>query len=151
VVSGLRNHPVWLVEPLPDDVRVSFDVWAATEEGDIKVEFAGDGHSSATSMNYVASGYVLVFGGWNNTANVIARKDEHGSDRITTNDPKVEADKRYHITVWRTGSELRWEINGREVGSMDDPSPLRGEGHRHFGFGGWEAEVHFDNLVIEAI
>ena len=61
VVSGLRNHPLWLDVPLPDDVRIEFDATAATEQGDIKVEIAGDGASVATTTNYVASGYVVIF------------------------------------------------------------------------------------------
>lgn len=147
----LRNHPIWLTKALPDDVRIEFDAWPQSDEGDVKVELAGDGQSKATSMNYVASGYVVIFGGWNNTLNVIARQSEHGRNRETTSEPKVDPDRRHHFSITRYGTEILWEVDGREVLVYEDPHPLRGEGHRHFAFSGWEAEVHFDNLVIEAL
>jgi hypothetical protein len=90
-VRELQNHPVWLDQPLPDDVRIEFDVRATSEEGDIKFEVAGDGTSFATQANYVASGYVVIFGGWNNTMSAIVRRNEHGQDRATTTEPKVGA------------------------------------------------------------
>lgn len=146
-----RNHPLWLELALPDDVHVAFDAWAQSEEGDIKVELCGDGSSVATSANYTASGYVVIFGGWNNTLNAIARRNEHGRDRVTASEPRVDPDRRYHVDITRSGGELVWEVDGKEVLSLDDPAPLRGPGHDHFAFSGWEAETHFDNLVIEAL
>ncbi|MCX4242324.1 hypothetical protein [Paraliomyxa miuraensis] len=151
VIEDLHNHPLWLTHPLPDDVRVEFDARATTEEGDIKVELCGDGKSRATSMNYVATGYVVIFGGWNNTLNAIVRNNEHGRQRETSSEPKVEPGQRYHFSITRSGNELRWEIDGREVLSYEDDAPLRGPGHDHFAFSGWEAQTHFDNLVIEAL
>ena len=150
-LRDLRNHPLWLDLALPDDVRIEFDAWAATEEGDIKVELCGDGVSVARSVNYVASGYVLVFGGWNNTLHAIAKKNEHGRDRQTATAPQVEPERRYHFAVTRTGAEIIWEVDGRPLLDFEDPAPLRGPGHDHFAFSGWEAESHFDNLVIEAL
>ena len=154
-VENLRNHPLWLRTPLPDNVRIEFDAWALTEEGDVKVELAGDGVSFATSANYVATGYVVIFGGWNNSLDAIVRQREHGRDRATARSATVEPGRRYHWVISRTlterGAELRWEVDGREILTYDDPAPLIGEGHRHFAFGGWEAAVRFDNLVIEAL
>ncbi len=151
VVEGLQNHPLWLDLALPDDVRIEFDAWATTEEGDIKVELFGDGVSFATSPNYIASGYVVIFGGWNNTLSALVRKNEHGRQRETTNEIKVQPDKRYHFVLTRTGTELHWEVNGQELLVYEDPQPLRGEGQDRFAFSGWEAQTHFDNLVIEAL
>lgn len=151
VVDGVRNHPLWLDLDLPDDVRIEFDAWATTDEGDIKVELFGDGVSFATSPNYIASGYVVIFGGWNNTLSALVRKNEHGRQRVTTSDLKVQADKRYHFVLTRTGSELHWEVNGAELLVYEDAQPLRGEGQNRFAFSGWEAQAHFDNLVIEAL
>ncbi len=151
VVDGVRNHPLWLEHPLPDDVRIEFDAWATTEEGDIKVEVFGDGVSHATSPNYTASGYVIIFGGWNNSLSALVRRNEHGRERVTTSEPKVEADRRYHFVITRTGGELHWEVNGQELLVYDDAQPLRGPGQDRFAFSGWEAQTHFDNLVIEAL
>jgi hypothetical protein len=150
-LADLRNHPLWLDVTLPDAVRIDVDAWAATEEGDVKIELAGDGISSAKSMNYVASGYVFVFGGWNNTLNVIARRNEHGRDRATATEPVAEAGRRYHFTITRSGGEILWEVDGRQLLDFDDPNPLRGPGHDRLALSGWEAETHFDNLVIEAL
>lgn len=149
VVEGLRNHPLWLAPALPEDVRIEFDAWASSEEGDIKVELFGDGESFATTENYVATGYVVVFGGWNNSLSAIVRKNEHGRNRVTTTEPKVQPDKRYHFAITRSGNEIQWEVDGVELLTYDDPQPLRGAGQDRFAFGGWEARVHFDNLVIE--
>jgi len=150
-VEGVRNHPCWLTLPLPDDVRIGFDAWSGSEEGDIKVELAGDGHSAASSANYVATGYVVIFGGWNNSRNVIARRSEHGTGQAVATEPRVQPERRYHFDLTRVGHELSWELDGQQLLVLEDPEPLRGEGHRHFAFSGWEAPVEFDNLVIEAL
>ncbi len=150
-VEGLHNHPVWLTTPLPDNVIIEFDVWTEGDEGDIKFEIAGDGKSYATSVNYRASGYVLIFGGWNNQLNVIARQDEHGKDRKTIDTPQVEPRRRYHMKVTRDGHQIRWDVDGRELLMFDDPKPLRGSSHRYFSFNNWESRVHFDNLVIHEL
>ena len=150
-VGGLRNHPLWLDLPLPDAARIEFDAWATTEEGDIKVELYGDGTSFAKQINYRASGYVVIFGGWNNTLNAIVRQDEHGRDRATAEEPKVEADRRYHFVITRTAGEILWEVDGKMVVTYEDQQPLRGPGHDRFAFSGWEATTQFDNLVIEAL
>lgn len=148
-VSDLHNHPVWLRSPLPADVRVEFDAWAETDEGDIKVELAGDGQSYSTSASYTATGYVFILGGWNNSLDVIARQDEHGDDRVAVpTEPKLEPDHRYHVAITRRGGELRVELDGRLVAEMVDDQPLRGPGHEHFAFNNWEAPTRFDNLVI---
>jgi hypothetical protein len=151
-LADLRNHPVWLRMPLPDDVRIEFDAWAETDEGDIKVELAGDGHSKATSVSYTASGYVFVFGGWKNSLHVIARLDEHGDDRVARPaEPQVEADKRYRFAITRRGNELRWEVDGALIAEFVDEQPLSGPGHQNFAFNNWESPTRFDNLVIYAL
>ena len=35
-LHGPRNHPLWLDVKLPDDVRIEFDAWSTSDEGDIK-------------------------------------------------------------------------------------------------------------------
>lgn len=150
-LADLHNHPVWLRQPLPADVRVEFDAWAETDEGDVKVELAGDGQSFATTASYTATGYVLIFGGWNNALNVIARRDEHGDDRVAVKQPKVEPERRYHFAITRRGGEIRWEIDGELVAEFVDADPLLGPGQEHFAFNNWEAPTRFDNLVIYSL
>ena len=150
-VENLRNHPLWLTLPLPDDLRIEFDALAHTDEGDIKVEFAGDGESFARAASYTATGYVMIFGGWNNSINALVRRDEHGGDKRTVALPKVEPRRRYHVVLTRKDGQIRWELDGQELLTYDDPDPLGGPGQRHFAFGGWESRVQFDNLVIAAL
>lgn len=146
--EGLKNHPVWLKVPLPDHVEIEFDTWSTSDEGDIKFELAGDGKSAATTANYRPTGYVFVFGGWNNRRSVLARLDEHDPDRITRADKKVNPNQRYHMKITRLGANIVWEVDGKMHLRFNDPEPLAGRGHEHFAFGGWESPVNFDNLVI---
>jgi hypothetical protein len=148
VVENLRNHPVWWTRPLPDTYRVEFTAWTNGDDGDIKVELSGDGKSAATSVNYVSTGYVVVFGGWNNRISVIARMDEHGKDRLEVDAPKVEPGRRYRFALTRAGGELTWTLDGAELARFEDPAPLDGPEHRYFAFGGWEAAVWFDELRV---
>lgn len=150
-LRGLRNHPVWLDIALPDDVQISFDAWSDSQDGDIKVELAGDGTSFATEASYTASGYVVIFGGWHNSLDVIARQDEHGADRLERPSAKVEVGRRYHFDIIRRGKEIAWMLDGQLHMRYEDPQPLRGAGQDHFGFNNWTASTHFDNLVITAL
>ncbi len=151
VLENLHNHPVWLTTPLPDDVRIEFDALALSDEGDIKVEIAGDGKSYARAASYKATGYVMIFGGWNNSVNALVRRDEHGNDKRSVSTPKVVANRRYHIVLTRKDGTLTWELDGQEILRFDDPDPLLGPGQQHFAFGGWESRVRFDNLVIASL
>lgn len=146
--QGARNHPLWLRRKLPRDARIEFDAWSESPAGDLKCEAWGDGESHATQASYTATSYVVIFGGWNNSLNVIARMNEHGADRQVRSGPRVEMNRRYHFTVERKGRELRWLLDGSPVLDFSDPDPLAGPGHEYFAFNDWDALVHFDNLVI---
>ena len=150
-LQNTRNHPVWLTTALPDDVDIEFDAWADSPDGDIKVEVAGDGVSFATSASYTATGYVVIFGGWNNRVSVIARQNEHGNDRASRTAPSVQKGRKYHFQIIRRGGTLHWMIDGEDMLTMNDPNPLIGSGQRHFAFNGWQARTQFDNLVIRAM
>ncbi|NLY92439.1 MAG: hypothetical protein GXY23_00290 [Myxococcales bacterium] len=147
-VQGARNRPLWLARRLPDDVRVEFTVRSESASGDIKVELFGDGVSKATSESYTATGYVVIFGGWNNSLNVVARLDEHGADRVVGPKLRVEPGKTYRFAIERRGSLLTVHVDGVELMRFDDPEPLRGRGHDHFAFNDWEAKLAFDDLRI---
>lgn len=141
-VAGARNEGLWLTEPLPENVRISFDARALSEEGDIKFEVFTDG---ATHQ----SGYVGIFGGWDNQLNIIARLDEHGDDRLVGAQGRyVELERNYTLTIERTDQRVQWSIDGEPFITYDDPEPLRGEGHEYFGFNDWDSPVRFDNLKV---
>jgi len=146
--EGVHNHPLWLRRKLPRDARIEFDAWSDSPAGDLKCEAWGDGVSHAIQASYTATSYVVIFGGWHNSVNVIARMDEHAPDRKQRVGPRVEVGRHYHFTIERQGRLLKWLIDGNPLLEWDDPDPLAGPGHEHFAFNDWEALVHFDNLVI---
>jgi len=150
-VRGAKNKPLWLRHTLPHDVRVQFDVRSETPDGDIKVELFGDGTSRAEEASYTATSYVIIFGGWSNTKNIIARLDEHGEDVVTGPAKKVEQGRKYHFDIERRGSTLSVAIDGEPFMSMTDDAPLHGRGHDHFAFNNWQSELYFDNFSIEPL
>ena len=124
---------------------------ATGPHGDIKVEVFGDGSSRATSESYTATSYVIIFGGWSNSTNAIARLDEHGDDRAVGPRHPVEMSRVYHLRIERQGNRITSWADDVELAHMDDPQPLEGRGHDHFAFNDWEADLWFDNLRIEPL
>lgn len=147
-VSGARNKPLWLRRTLPRDVRIEFDVRSESPEGDIKVEVYGDGTSKATKASYTATSYVVIFGGWSNTLNVIARLDEHANDRAVGPPRKVQPGHTYRMKIERKGDTITSWADGELLAKLKDANPLWGAGHDHFAINNWNAELWFDNLKI---
>jgi hypothetical protein len=147
-VRGSRNKPLWLRRTLPRDVRIEVDVRSESPQGDIKLEVFGDGVSKATQASYTATSYVVIFGGWNNTKNVIARLDEHGADRVEGPPRKVEPGRTYHMKIERKGDTIAAWADDQLLARMVDPNPLWGAGHDHFALNNWQSELWFDNLRI---
>ncbi len=147
-IQGARNRPLWLRRRLPRDVRIEMDVRSESPQGDIKVEVFGDGSSRATSESYTATSYVVIFGGWNNSLNLIARMDEHAEDRAVGPARRVEPGRVYHLRIERRGDTISAWVDDQPLAEMVDPDPLEGRGHDHFAFNDWEADLYFDNLRI---
>ncbi len=154
-----QNHGVWLTRVLPVNARIEFDAIADSPEGDLKAEIWGDGQSHATAMSYTnATSYLAILGGWKNKFHVLARINEHGNDRKQisvdpqSDDPKekpVVVGQSYHFKVERAdGKTVRWAVNGLDYLSYEDPAPLAGIGHDHFGFNDWDVKVCFDNVKV---
>jgi hypothetical protein len=161
-VEHAKNHPVWLRRRLPVNARIEFDVTSSSEEGDIKAEYWGDGHSAAETVSYnAATSYLTIFGGWKNHFHVLARVDEHAPNRpelrvdSTSDDPRarpVAAGRSYHFKVIRDdGRTVRWSVDDLEILSYPDPEPLTGAGHDHFGFNDWDVRLCFDNLAVSPL
>lgn len=150
-VQNARNKPLWLKRTLPRDVRIEFDVRSESDDGDIKCEIFGDGVSKATQASYTATSYVVIFGGWLNKLNVLARLNEHGEYRVVGKPMKVVKGKTYHMKIERRGATIAAWVDGQPLVSMTDPDPLEGPGHDHFAFNNWQAELWFDNLVIQPL
>ncbi len=154
-----RNHGIWLKHALPVNARIEFDAMSYSADGDLKAEFWGDGRSAATGISYTnATSYLTIFGGWKNKLHVLARINEHGSDRkeitvdANSDDPRekpVMVAQLYHFKVERSdGHTVRWWVDGNEMLTYPDIAPLAGPGHDHFGFNDWDAKVCFDNVRV---
>ena len=150
VVDHAYNHPLWLTKAIPRDAIIELDAWSNDDAGDIKLEAWGDGKSFAKEASYTATSYVFIFGGWHNQISAICRMNEHGADRKTRADRRVEKGKKYHWRIARQGGHIDWQIDGKAFMSYDDHRPLEGGDHSYFGFNDWEAELHFDNVKITA-
>lgn len=150
-VKGARNRPLWLRRVLPRDVRIEVDARSDSPEGDIKLELFGDGVSKAEKASYLATSYVVIFGGWNNSLNVLARMDEHGNDRAVGPAFKVVPSRTYRLKVERRGKVVTAWADDQRLARMVDPDPLAGPGHDHFAFNNWSSELWFDNLRISPL
>ncbi len=156
-IRGARNRPLWLRRTLPRNVRIEFDVRSESPDGDIKVEVFGDGESRATTESYTATSYVVIFGGWGNTLNVLARMNEHGDDRVvggangSGSATPVVPGRTYHMRIERTGNRIAAWVDDELLVEMTDEDPLAGRGHDHFAFNDWSAEIHFDNFRVTAL
>ena len=140
-VQGARNEGLWLNEKVPSKARIEFHARSESSQGDLKVELF------ATKPEH-QGGYVVIFGGWKNQLNVIARLDEHGKDRVEQVGPKVVPGKSYHFAVVKADKTLSWYLDGALVMTYPDPKPIDG---RYFGFNNWETPVFYDNLKVYAL
>jgi hypothetical protein len=149
-VSNARNHPLWLRRRLPRDVVVDVDVMSRSPEGDLKIELYGDGVSFDPDGNrYDPSGYIFVFGGWQNSLSIIGRLGEHeDAVKVSRPKPQVEPGRTYHWTIARKGGQLEWKIDGQPFLSWTDKEPLGGEHHEYLGVNDWQTDIYFDNLRI---
>lgn len=143
-----ENKGLWLNDVvLPHNVRIEFEATAvkgkrATFEGDIKCEFGGEKAEHA-------SGYMIIFGGWKNTVNTIAKQDEHGEGRLAVDSKKkVKEDETYRFSVVRIEGEVKWFLGDQLLLSVKDSSPLYGG---VFGFNNWNSRVYFDNVRVYAL
>lgn len=157
--QGAKNKGVWLKRRIPVNARIEFDAIAESAVGDLKVEVWGDGRSGATGSSYTnATSYIAIFGGWKNSKHVLARIDEHGSDRLEIDIDLQSDDEReravasgqsYRFRIERAdGRTVTWSVNGTVYFTFDDHDPLVGPGHEFFGFNDWDAPVCFDNLKV---
>jgi hypothetical protein len=157
-VSRAHNHSLWLRRILPDDVVVELDATSNSPDGDLKVELFGDGQGFqsdddvAKDLIYSSSGYVFIFGGWNNSRSALVKNNEHQwqfePGVPTRSEPRVQPGRTYHWTITKRGGNIDWKIDGQPFLNLQDPSPLHGTGHQFFGINNWEADVLFDNIRI---
>ncbi len=157
--KSARNHPAWLNLRLPTNARISFTASSQSPDGDIKVESWGSGQSFAQGQSYTdATSYLFILGGWKNQLHVLARLNEHAPDRLSLRiEPtavdgaaaRVKPYRDYRFVIERrNGKRITWRVNNVPLFELDDPNPLRGKMHDHFGFNDWDTPVCFDDLDI---
>jgi hypothetical protein len=151
--SHAYNHPAWLRKRLPVDALIELDVMSKSPAGDIKIELYGDGQSFDPDKGaYTSTGYVLIFGGWNNSLNVICRINEHDDGRkAERREPRVTPGRVYHWTITRRAGAIDWKIDGQPFLAWTDPAPLGGAGHEYLAVNDWESDVYFDNLSVRPL
>ena len=152
-VSDARNHPLWLRKRLPRDVVVELDVMSKSEAGDLKIELYGDGHSfDPDEGRYFPTGYIFVFGGWNNSLSIIGKLGEHEegvkASRAHTPGAGVVPGRTYHWLITRKGGQIEWKIDAQPFLSWTDPDPLYADDKAYLGFNDWQSDASFDNLKI---
>jgi len=154
-----KNHGVWLDRRLPKNARIEFVATSGSPNGDIKAEVWGDGASAAKGTSYDdATSYIVIFGGWKNSLHVLARLDEHGSNRRESrlvpgsDDPRtapVAEGRSYRFEIERTdGRTVRFSVDDTLIHAFEDPEPLAGPGHEYFGFNDWDVPVCFDDVLV---
>ncbi|MGM0575704.1 MAG: hypothetical protein ACQEXJ_08250 [Myxococcota bacterium] len=142
--TAAENEGLWLADELPEHARIEFDARSLPLPGgkpfpgDIKAEvFAEEPEHEG--------GYVIINGGWNNRLDVIARKDEHGTDRRERPAAEVEPGKTYRWAIARRDGTLYWFRDGELQMRYPDANPVRG---RYFGFNNWRTNVRYDDLAV---
>lgn len=156
---GADNAGAWLLTKLPEgDTRIEFDVRSMPytkrdENGEKQEVFPGDIKCEAfnTAPSH-QTGYIFIFGGWNNRVNRIARLEEHGNGpgaQVTDGPTRpVEAGHTYRIKVVRVGGTVGLYADDQYLVHYTDDEPITG---RHFGFNNWRSELHFDNVAVYAL
>jgi hypothetical protein len=171
---GTKNYPLWLKATLPDNVRIEFDAHAPSQEGEIRVEFFGNG------IDHL-SGYELVYAAWSAVGvpgrlpATLVRLDENAPTlqkwqekaraagaaslsgvgygpnsgiRVEGPPVSIEPNRVYRMRVERRGDTIRWWVDGQRIVEFRDPSPLKGPWHDRVGLSSVEGDVYYDNFRV---
>ncbi len=141
--AGANNAPCFLKVPLPDDVVVEVDVKSETKAVDCKIELMTDGRTHQ-------SGYIFILGGWDNKLSVIARLDEHGTDRKVKNPTGMRGGENHRWRIEKKGGDIKWYIDGTLYMTYEDAEPLHGKGHNRLALSNWQNQIRYDNLRVWA-
>jgi len=134
-----KNRGLWLMQELPEKARIEFEAKSLSDIGDTKCEVFN------TEPRHEA-GYAIIFGGWRNTINTIARMGEHEPNRVEQKPHvRVQKGKVYKWAIVRNDNVVRWYIDGRLMISYDDKQPIAG---RYFGFNNWATDVWYDSVRV---
>ncbi|MFH1807400.1 MAG: hypothetical protein ABIJ09_01545 [Pseudomonadota bacterium] len=147
VTTGDQNVALWLDWAMPRDVEIRFDATSSSPAVDLKCELFGDGRSHE-------SGYIIINGGWNNSASIIARQREHELDQVPFDSVPYKrragltSGHTYQWRIVRQGNVITQFLDGEKYLERDDPEGLYGPDNNRFAFNNWAAQIRFDNLRI---
>jgi len=136
-IRGDKNEGLWLKTPLPDRARVEFDAKSMSLDGDLKFEIFARERAHQT-------GYIVILGGWNNSISIIARLNEHGTDRLESS-VVANIGQVHHFTAVRIKDTLKWFVDGKPVLTLKDADPIDGV---YFAFNNWASDAWYDNLRV---
>jgi hypothetical protein len=152
LAQNARNKPLWLLRRLPCHVRIDVTAWSDSPDGDLKIEVMGDGASYDPDQGeYKATGYVFIFGGWRNSLSTIVRQDEHRARMTVDDSTRVEPGRKYRWSIRIAGGHIEWWVDDALFLQADDPQPLCGPGHDHFGVNNWAVPNHYDDLTVSPL
>jgi hypothetical protein len=177
VAPSPRNNPLWLRARLPDNVRVEFDVRPEGAGGDVRLELFGDGTDPASGYvlaHGLDTNRVSVIARRDLQGPSLTTLQERAQRRaerqqqpapdvraLWRQDARVRVEssaelpvqdgRTYRWRVERYGTLLRWYVDDALLLELDDPFPLKGEGHDRLGLSGWETDLVFDNLRVSAL
>lgn len=101
---------------------------------------------NTNEMGY-PGGYLLQFGGGGNTENRIRRSGEIIDSTINTGIP-IEPGRKYHILAENDGGKIRLVVDGTEVLTYEDPSPLKGADHDKVGLYTYGCTLRVEKITV---
>ncbi|NCC49668.1 MAG: hypothetical protein EOM20_00495 [Spartobacteria bacterium] len=130
--------------------------------GDVRIEF--DCHQEGVYLNTIGcflsavppdggrplptGGYAFIYGGYDNSLNVLMRGDQKIWSRSAS---PLQRGEMYHVVVERVGCRLRMEVNDEEIFSLVDADALSGADRTAVGVFGWLADTYYDRIKIYSL
>lgn len=135
------GHIVLTTADCPGSVKMEFDgVLTGDQPCDMSpiLNCGQEGHGS---------GYLLQFGGANNTKNRlrVARKIIKTTSRDT---PLIEPGKKHHVVAVNEGGKVSLNVDGKPIFKYTDKQPLEGGIHSMVGFYTHGCTLTISNLVV---
>jgi hypothetical protein len=93
------------------------------------------------------NGYMLQFGGKANTVNHLLKEGEvvPSTDK---DKPLLQAGKTYHVVACNDAGKITLTVDGAEIFSFVDKTPLNGAGHNQVGFYTYQTTLKLDKVAV---
>ena len=144
-LSGGEPQMLLLKRPVPGDVRIEFECCqTGSYLNDLGCILSGIRREHG--WDTAVSGYQFKYGAFNNSLNVLARRDINVCLKPAVS--PIVRDEMIRVLVERMGSRLRLVINDQEIIKFIDPAPLSGPDRTLVGLLGWVAETVYTRIRI---